>query len=173
MVATLFKHPVASAFGPGREPGRHTLSSILERAGIGQYRNVPALPYCEAGRNRGEAAPASIHLRIGAVKSYIENHADEDLDLDRIAEAGQLSKFHLVRLFQAVEGITPWAYVQQVRLEKAKKLLEAGLPLAEVALLVGFYDQSHFTRAFRQAEGETPGHYRKRKIVQDRPAVRP
>lgn len=113
-----------------------------------------------------EAEPG--RLVVGAVKTFVETHVDEPLDLERLAQRVHLSKYHFARTFRETEGETPWTYVQRARVRRAKDLLDEGVPLSEVALRAGFYDQSHLTRTFKRFEGMTPGQYRKeRKNMQD------
>ncbi|HET6569451.1 MAG TPA: AraC family transcriptional regulator [Rhodothermales bacterium] len=146
------------------------LTDLLEALGIPctpAREFGPMAARCEAGRDR---APAGRSTRdaVELVKGFVEVHAGDALDLERLAETAGVSKFHLVRLFRESEGTTPWAYVRALRLRKAKELLESDLPLVDVALQAGYYDQSHLNRAFREAEGKTPGQYREeRKNLQD------
>lgn len=88
---------------------------------------------------------------------------------DLAAEAG-LSRFHFTRRFAQATGLTPIAYLTQQRVGAAKLLLQAGAPPVVAALETGFFDQSHFARAFKRWVGTTPGHYRApdRTIVQER-----
>ncbi len=79
-----------------------------------------------------------------------------------LASAGRLlgaSPTHLVRCFTQTFGVAPHAYLLGRRIEAARQRLLDGLPLAEVAISVGFYDQSHFTRHFKRYVGTTPGRY--------------
>lgn len=71
-----------------------------------------------------------------------------------------LSRYELARQFRLVCGTSPYRYLLMRRLDLARERLDRGLPLAEVALDVGFADQAHFTRAFRAAYGLTPARYR-------------
>ena len=57
-------------------------------------------------------------------------------------------------------GVPPHAYLRQIRIAQAKKLLKSGLSLADVAQTVGFTDQSHLNRWFKRLWGITPGQYR-------------
>jgi AraC family transcriptional regulator len=75
------------------------------------------------------------------------------------AEAG-LSPFHFQRMFRKSLGITPQAFLDDLRIDAAKCLIRQGMPLAEVAVASGYCHQSHFTRAFRSATGTTPGAWR-------------
>jgi AraC family transcriptional regulator len=73
-----------------------------------------------------------------------------------------LSPYHFARMFRRAVGVPPHQYVLQRRVERAKGLLLAGrLGLSDVALAVGFSDQSHLTRVFRRAVGITPARFRR------------
>lgn len=76
--------------------------------------------------------------------------------LDDLATISQYSKWQVTRDFRAFYGTTPYRYVTFKRLQKAKSLIEQGLPLAQVAFGSGFADQSHLTRQFKQSFGITP-----------------
>ena len=103
----------------------------------------------------------STDVLIGHVQTYIDTHPGEDLSLDRLSDEVHLSKYHFARLFKAETGQTPWTYVQEARVERAKTLLTTtDCSLSEVALRAGFYDQSHLTRTFKQFENTTPSAYR-------------
>ena len=67
---------------------------------------------------------------------------------------------HLVRVFRREYGLPPHRYVVGRRLDRARPLLLAGMPIADVAAATGFHDQSHLTRHFRALLGTTPGAFR-------------
>ena len=71
-----------------------------------------------------------------------------------------LSKSTLLRAFTKSKGITPYRYLEIIRINEAKKLLSEGNPLADIAIRTGFSDQSHFTNYFSQFIGIAPGTYR-------------
>ena len=77
---------------------------------------------------------------------------------DLAVEAG-LSRFQLLRAFSRQLGLTPHAYIRQRRIQLARRLIRAGVGLAEAAALAGFYDQPHLTRAFVRQFGVTPRRY--------------
>jgi AraC-like DNA-binding protein len=79
-----------------------------------------------------------------------------DITLDELAAISQYSKWQVTRDFRSLYGTTPYRYVTRKRLQKAKVLIERGLPLVVVALNSGFADQSHLTRHFKQCFGTTP-----------------
>jgi AraC-like DNA-binding protein len=95
-------------------------------------------------------------------RDYLHAHMDQDLGLDDLARATGVDRFRLSRAFKAAFGLAPHAYLVQLRLAKARRLLAAGQPPALVAMSLGFADQSHMGRWFRRAYGLTPAHYRKR-----------
>ncbi|MBV7696800.1 AraC family transcriptional regulator [Streptomyces sp. TRM70350] len=80
-----------------------------------------------------------------------------------LGEAGSLLQAHpahLVRAFSGAYGIAPHQYLNSRRVERARRLLLAGVRPAEAAAATGFYDQAHLTRHFRRLVGVTPGRYR-------------
>src|SRR5690606_28765236 len=85
----------------------------------------------------------------------------QDLTLNELAATAGLSRFYFLRAFRREVGVPPHAYLTGRRIAAAKGLLDGDQPLSEVALACGFYDQSHFTRAFKGATGVTPGQYRR------------
>jgi AraC-like DNA-binding protein len=107
---------------------------------------------------RPDPAPES-HRAVGQVLKYFEAHYADAVRLDHLSQTSGLSPFHLLRVFRQSTGLTPHAYLNQLRVSRARELLRAGHPPADVALRTGFADQSHLTRHFRRLVGVTPGHY--------------
>lgn len=83
----------------------------------------------------------------------------ESVTLDDLAAHAGLDKFHLCRAFRAQVGLSPYAYLTQLRIMRAKELLAAGMKPTDVAPQVGLYDQSQLNRHFRRIVGTTPGQY--------------
>lgn len=83
----------------------------------------------------------------------------ERVALDELAAVAGMSKFHFLRRFRAMTGLTPGQYQRRLRIEAAKQALRAGESPSQVALAFGFVDQSHFTRAFRSSTGLTPARF--------------
>jgi len=108
----------------------------------------------ETARSTGNE-PRAVRLS----QEYLEEHADENVTLGPMALFAGLSHFHLCRVFREAVGMTPHAYLMQVRVRRAKSLLRAGMPIALVAAEAGFYDQAHLTRQFKSIVGLTPGRY--------------
>lgn len=93
--------------------------------------------------------------------AFIEQHYSEHICLDSICRHTGASKSTLLRAFAKIKGVTPYRYLENIRVSKAKKLLEQGVTPTETALRTGFSDQSHFTNYFSRFIGLTPGMYRK------------
>jgi len=101
--------------------------------------------------------------RLGALQLWILDHLGEDLALPRLAGAAGMSERHLSRRFREEVGVTPAAYVARVRLEEARRRLEAGAhSLKDVARACGFADEQNLRRAFRRHVGVPPSAYRER-----------
>ncbi len=92
--------------------------------------------------------------------AFMEQHYAERIHLDQICRCAGLSKSTLLRAFARSKGVTPYSYLENIRIGKAKKLLEQGVPSIEAALQTGFSDQSHFTNYFSRFIGLPPGIYR-------------
>lgn len=92
--------------------------------------------------------------------AFMETHYAQHICLEEICCEAGLSRSSLLRAFTKAKGVTPYRYLENVRIGKAKKLLEQGHPPLEVALHTGFSDQSHFTNYFSRFIGLSPGAYR-------------
>lgn len=97
---------------------------------------------------------------ILTVCRYLEEHYAQPVQLEQLARLAGLSSSALVRAFVRERGITPYRYLETVRVNRARELLEQGVPPAQAALQVGFADQSHLGRYFARLMGVTPGTYR-------------
>jgi AraC-like DNA-binding protein len=81
--------------------------------------------------------------------------------LDELSKAVGANRFVLLRQFRRAFGVPPHAFLLRTRVERSRSLLARGVDVAEVAQVLGFADQSHFTRAFKSIVGLTPGAYRR------------
>lgn len=84
-----------------------------------------------------------------------------ELSLETLSSTAFLSKYHFLRLFRQAYGYSPHQYIQQQRIEKARRLLaRTSTPVSEVADLLGFANSQSFSRLFAQRMGVSPSGYR-------------
>jgi AraC-like DNA-binding protein len=124
-------------------------------------------------RQYGATRPAAFEtgrepVAVEIARDYIHAHHDRDISVRELAAATGLSPYYFIRVFNGQVGLTPHAYLTQVRVQQAQCLLMSGETPSQAALSVGFFDQSHLTRHFKRITGVTPGCYRN--SVQDHPA---
>ncbi|MDO9321109.1 MAG: helix-turn-helix domain-containing protein [Pseudomonas sp.] len=100
------------------------------------------------------------HQRKGLI-DYIEQHLDQPLSIDQLAQSVALSPYHFARMFSASFGLPPHRYVLSRRLQRGAQLLRhSRLAVGEIALACGFASASHFSNRFRASFQATPGQYR-------------
>ncbi|MDP0497725.1 MAG: helix-turn-helix domain-containing protein [Verrucomicrobiota bacterium JB024] len=110
-----------------------------------------------AGSERPKYNPS----RIEKVLKYLETEFREEIDLSSLHTRFHYSQRNFYRLFKAGTGLTPMAYLQQVRLKEAARLLkESDWPVTQIAFDVGFQDSNHFSRRFRDSFGMSPSQFR-------------
>lgn len=90
--------------------------------------------------------------------NYFEDHYSEKISLDQIAENMYLSPFYISKIFKSETGDTPIRHLINIRLEKARELLENGFDgsIQEIAAMVGYDDAYHFSKLFKKHYGITP-----------------
>ncbi|MFI0723306.1 helix-turn-helix domain-containing protein [Streptomyces sp. NPDC021224] len=93
------------------------------------------------------------------LRDLLDAHLRDGVTLDEAARRLHAHPTHLVRAFSAAFGIAPHQYVTSRRVDLSRRMLLDGLPPAEVATAVGFYDQAHFGRHFTRVLGTAPGRY--------------
>jgi AraC-like DNA-binding protein len=102
-----------------------------------------------------------VHLR--RARDLADREYAEPLDLDRLAAAAGVSKYHFLRCFAATYGKTPAVYLTERRIERAQDLLRAtNLTVTEVCFLVGYSSLGSFSSTFRRLVGMSPSAYQAR-----------
>lgn len=124
-----------------------SFGQLFTRHGDGA-RSIPTPP-------RDEAAVSRVVKRMSA------QHAESGLTLSEMGLWVDMTPFQLIGLFRRTVGLTPHAYLTQLRLKAAIRQLKAGSPIAEAALASGFYDQSALNRHFKRSFGITPLQYQR------------
>jgi len=114
------------------------------------------------GNARSASAPSSRDLsRISRALRYIEAHAEEPVDLADLAAVACMSKYHFLRTFRRIVGVTPHQFLLDLRMRRAAiRLCTTSLPIAAIAFDTGFGDLSAFNARFRKVFGMSPGQWR-------------
>jgi AraC family transcriptional regulator len=104
--------------------------------------------------------------RLNRVIDFIQNNIDSDISLDDLAKIACLSAFHFCRAFKTATGLSPFQYISEVRINKAKVLLaHQRTPINDIALSTGFSTGANLARAFKKAVGLSPSQYRMNLIM--------
>jgi AraC family transcriptional regulator len=102
-----------------------------------------------------------LYKRLSRSLDYIHANIGAKIDLQDLAETSCLSKFHFLRLFKLAYGLSPYQFIQDLRLEKARILLsQTSVPVADLAYSLGFVNPQSFSRLFFQRLGLYPSKYR-------------
>jgi AraC-like DNA-binding protein len=111
-----------------------------------------------------------VHLRHA--RDLADRRYGEPLDLDGLAAAAGVSKYHFLRCFAATYGRTPALYLAERRIERAQDLLRAtNLTVTEVCMLVGYSSLGSFSSRFRQLVGVSPSAYQARYAADGAPRI--
>lgn len=144
-------------------------------AGEFRRRRIPGATHLEflaaviaihLAKNYGGERGAQDHVwlsqhKLSLALAFIRQHIAEELKVEQVAAAVDMSPFHFSRVFKRATGRSPHLYITTQRVERAKALLTGtDLALAKVAETVGFQTQSHFTNVFRKFTGLTPQVFR-------------
>lgn len=125
----------------------------------GVFRFLAALASRHAGPAPQPVPVAADSARARRACDFMAANIGHKLRLADVAAQVGLSRYHFLRQFKHTMGLPPHAYLNQLRLERARALLGAGEPPAQAAAAVGFCDQAHLTHRFKAAYGITPGQF--------------
>lgn len=136
-------------------PGIAALTAKTMLIDTSQTTQLPYLPL-QTEAEHGDAM-------VSRAQYWLQKHFAEAVKLSVLADTLAVSERTLIRRFNSVLGTTPVAYLQKLRIETARTLLESGdLSIEEIANQVGYQNGSSFTRLFREHVGMTPAAYRNR-----------
>ncbi len=140
---------------PGGKRYGESLATAMAVHLVRHYSNLAPI-------NGGQpSSGGQIRSQIRDAIHHIHQHFAEDLSLAFLAKLVTLSPFHFARLFRESTGLAPHQYVVQHRVERARDfLLTSSQTTAEIAVAVGFCDQSHLTTHFKRVYGLTPKKFR-------------
>lgn len=150
-----------------RDPLAESLCrTLIERSGADDWRYAQSvgqtlvvhIARMERPQSQINALPK---WRLKRVQEYVGAHLDEPLCLADMAAVAGLSRMHFAAQFRAATGYRPHEYLLHQRVESAKEILSnTAMPLAQVAVALGFQAQAHFSTVFKRLTGETPGRWR-------------
>src|SRR5271169_4763002 len=100
--------------------------------------------------------------RLNQAITYIGQHLDEEISLERLSDTFYISKFHFHRLFTAYTGLSLQQYIRWLRLKRAahQLIIDKNKSIIEIAINAGFESHESFTRAFKQTCGVNPSEFR-------------
>jgi transcriptional regulator GlxA family with amidase domain len=152
-VSALSSEPLAEAI-------RQLHALLLSGAGAAcveaAYSAALGALMASAGRSAQSRTSGAAHRGVRRAMKRLSADLSESLSLVDLASEAQMSKCHLVRCFQQALGVPPHRYRMLLRLQCARRLLEQGSSVGEVADRTGFADAPHLTRAFRDWLGASP-----------------
>lgn len=118
--------------------------------------------YTSQSIKRSKPEPGLGELKLNRVLDYINAHLEQEIQLADLAQVANFNPCYFTSLFKRSMGISPWQYIVQRRVERAKQLLKQhNHSISEIAIQCGFNSQSHFTYQFRKLTGVTPNKYRR------------
>lgn len=131
------------------------LAAVKSLTRLGQNRKPDVQPEKTPGTGITELDQVFLRKLLNALHENIDN---PDLKVDDLARSCHVTRRQLERRLKKLERLTPGEYIRQVRLEQARKLLEAGVPssIADLAQRVGFRDAKHFSKIFKSFYGVQP-----------------
>ncbi len=132
-------------------------SSLLAAALAGILSAHARLPGSERLPRRARQSAAA----VAVVRDVLADRLTDPPGLGELAAATGMSQFALLRAFREETGLLPHAYLNQLRVRLARRLLDSGLPPADVAAEAGFADQPHLSRHFKRVVGVPPGAYQR------------
>ena len=136
----------------GSPGGRLYAESIASTLALHLVRH-----YSSSKPSERQATGGLARFRLRRVIDYVQEHLADDVTLEALSSAAGLSPYHFARLFKRSTGLAPRQYVIHCRVERAKSMLvHSNRSIANVAVEVGFCDQSHFAAHFRRIYGVTP-----------------
>ena len=143
--------------------GDSYIQSLTECRSIADVRTVNhAMMEDLVRRVSNEHQRPQYSQQIKTCVSYIEAHADEDLDLETLARISGYSIYHLSHKFKAETGINIREYIRNTRIERAKTLLSSSdMSIHEISEQLHFCSSGHFAHIFRVVTGGSPAQYRK------------
>lgn len=131
------------------------------------FQNITCIPIYDTDHQLSHVVTVFITSKmysgkkeIVKIKEYIENHWQEEFDIDEVASRVNLSKYHLARLFKKHTGMTLYGYYQDIKINKIKeKLCDKNLSISQAFAHCGVNYNGNFAKIFKEKVGMTPSQY--------------
>ncbi|MFZ6874104.1 AraC family ligand binding domain-containing protein [Undibacterium sp. Di27W] len=161
LVGTMLEDPLRAAHFLRLYEAMHATETVSPLALQSEWLSLLEFVFTQSKTIKPQSIKGGLSPQhIQRIKEYCVAHLSQKISLDELAAICGLGQFHFLRQFKYSIGMTPHAWLVRLRLEYACALLGKNpASIADVAHLVGFYDQSHFNRAFKQAFGVAPSSY--------------
>lgn len=99
------------------------------------------------------------YVQVRQSKAFMDKFYADKIALNDLAKAAFMSRFHYIRIFQRIYGLTPRMYLRDLRIAKAKTLIKGGMAITQVCLDIGYESLPSFSSAFKKCTGYTPREY--------------
>ena len=149
---------LAKAFSWLHRSAEHGASALEQQTA---WREAVLLLVQRHARVASVRQPGNEPCAVAQAKELMDSRLAYPPSLQELAQSVNLSPFHFARVFRQATGLPPHAWLKQRRLSRARELLKNDCLPFNVAFALGFSDQSHLNRQFKQAYGVTPGEYRR------------
>lgn len=155
----VFKQALGRVFSFLHAQDKETISESFIRS---SYMYDILMTIKQHGDIRTELTKNHSFSRVRPIVDFLEEHYSENIGLHEMSEHAHLSSQHINKLFHETFGLSPYAFLVQLRMREAKRLLltDVSLTLREIAEMVGYNAVSHFVSTFKTKTGMTPKQYR-------------
>lgn len=138
---------------------RELLGGAVEQGVFGEGQRGKLLTSVQAAYHLRDNGQKEMDAGIKILADKIISHPEQELPIETLAEDIFVSKYHLIRKFKSSIGMTPHQFCIQNRIRRSQRLLDGEKTISRIAAEMGFYDQSHFDRAFQRIVGISPSEY--------------
>ena len=105
--------------------------------------------------------PVKNYTLIRQSKAFMEQYYSQKIELNDLAKAAFMSRFHYVRVFKQMYGVTPRSYLKDMRISKAKELLKEGHSITDTCIEVGYESLATFSITFKKSVGYSPREFQR------------
>lgn len=146
----VFQCPPSQLLAPDWDSLYIGLAAALLGTHLQVSQQLKSLPYLKS------ATKQEVFKRLSLAHSHLLEHFQQPVSLEELSKVAMLSRFHLIRLYRQLYGLSPHQHLLQLRIEHAGRLLKNGVSPTEVAHRLSFSDRRAFSKAFKKVTGTTP-----------------